>query len=101
MAYQIGIPPERFWRMTPRTFFCCVEGYNRRERNDRRKLAWSLVHQLAIWGCKTSVDKLLGEQPEHPEFATAQEFREYAAAQVKKQRAREAARQERLKAHGH
>lgn len=93
MAYQIGIKPAEFWELTPRQFFACLEGHKQQEKSDMHKRAWEVAWQLNIWSKETiTPGRLLGEEVQHPTFATAREFREYADAKQAEYEAKQAAR---------
>ena len=67
MAYEMGLRPWEFQRMTPAEFAQVVAGYERRQEREWERVAWLVMHMYAPHMGKhkkpPSVDKLLGRKP--------------------------------------
>lgn len=71
------IPETRFWRLTLAEWRAMLDGFEDRQRADRRARAWEVSHLLIAAGCKpddVTPAKLLGEKerrrkPEPPKMS--------------------------------
>ena len=85
-AYEIGIPPHLFWRMTLRSFVLCFEGAMRARMHDLRARAWEVAHQVNLWA-KDPVTpaQLLGEDKPAPIVTSPEDWRAHMAEKRKRQ----------------
>lgn len=78
-AAEAGIPPWRFWALTPREIRAASKGYERRWKAETRRLAWVTANLLNAWvRDRVTPDQLLGEQSETisaEEFDSVEEWR--------------------------
>lgn len=64
-AFVIGFKPSEFWALTPREFAACNEGYQVRQSNQMRMLAWHAANVMNASGNlrhPVGVEELLGEK---------------------------------------
>lgn len=75
-AYEIGIPPAAFWRMTFFEFSQCIVGHNAKLEAAREFKAWEIANLLSAWCTKpVTIDEVLGRAKK---FETADELRKAA-----------------------
>lgn len=71
-AYEIGLRPWEYERLTPSQFTATIEAFNRRELRDRRKLAEAVRHLLLPHmkqgATPPSIDSLLGIESDEETF---------------------------------
>lgn len=70
MAYEMGLRPWEFQRMTPAEFTQAVEGYHRRQEREWERTAWLVQHMYVPHLKKgkkpPTIDALLGRKPQKP-----------------------------------
>lgn len=73
LAYEAGLRPWEFWRMTPAELAAFLEGHKRREERALERAAWMMAHHYNMHiprgKPRPSIDKLLGRKKNRPSWA--------------------------------